>query len=137
MKATGLPKVFWFTGIKRLIARAPRTLLTGFPLAVAIALPQAAQASDEFYTGGDLSLLPYLEGLGQTFTDGGQAEPVLSTFKNHGNNIVRVRLWVNPSKTDIQVNDLAYTVAFGKRIKRAGLSLLLDIHYSDSWADPG
>jgi arabinogalactan endo-1,4-beta-galactosidase len=37
----------------------------------------------------------------------------------------------------VQVNDLAYTVRMAKRVKAAGAKLLLDIHYSDTWADPG
>jgi arabinogalactan endo-1,4-beta-galactosidase len=36
----------------------------------------------------------------------------------------------------VQVNDLAYTVRLAGRIKAAGGKLLLDIHYSDTWADP-
>jgi arabinogalactan endo-1,4-beta-galactosidase len=32
---------------------------------------------------------------------------------------------------------LAYTTKLGRRIKDAGLKLMLDIHYSDTWADPG
>jgi arabinogalactan endo-1,4-beta-galactosidase len=129
---------FCKTRIKRLSDYVARLLLAGLMAAVGMTWSQTAQATGaDFYTGSDLSLLPYMESLGQTFTDGWQAEPVLTTIKNHGSNIVRVRLWVNPSKTDIQVNDLAYTVALGQRVKRAGLALLLDIHYSDTWADAG
>ena len=140
MKVTGMSEGLCKAGVNRLINGVWRSLFASLIMAVAVVWPHAAQAgstSTDFYTGADLSLLPYMESLGQTFTDGGQAEPVLATFKNHGSNIVRVRLWVNPSKADIQVNDLAYTVALSQRIKRAGLSVLLDIHYSDTWADAG
>ena len=32
--------------------------------------------------------------------------------------------------------DLAHTIRMAKRVKAAGMGLLLDFHYSDSWADP-
>ena len=34
-------------------------------------------------------------------------------------------------------NNLSYTVPLAVRVKNAGLLLLLDFHYSDTWADPG
>ena len=61
----------------------------------------------------------------------------LTLAKKLGWNCMRLRLWVNPSERGIYVNDLAYTEALGKRIKADGFTLDLDIHYSDSWADPG
>jgi arabinogalactan endo-1,4-beta-galactosidase len=42
---------------------------------------------------------------------------------------------VNPPGTQGQVNTLAYTLAMARRAKHAGLSILLDLHYSDGWAD--
>jgi len=93
--------------------------------------------SSDFHTGGDVSLLARMESLGQVYSAGGQAEDLLATFKNHGCTMMRLRLWVNPTGADIFVNDLAYTVALALRIKAAGLAFLLDIHYSDTWADPG
>jgi len=54
----------------------------------------------------------------------------------HGSNCFRLRLFVNPPHTDVVVNDLSYTIALAKRIKAAGARLLLDLHYSDTWADP-
>jgi arabinogalactan endo-1,4-beta-galactosidase len=32
--------------------------------------------------------------------------------------------------------DLDYVIEFSKQIKQAGLKLMLDFHYSDTWADP-
>ncbi len=58
-------------------------------------------------------------------------------------NACRVRLFVNPCIIDPdthdrqgEVQDLDYVTKLGKRIKEAGMSFLLDFHYSDSWADP-
>ena len=33
--------------------------------------------------------------------------------------------------------DLSHTIEMAKRVKAAGMGLLIDFHYSDSWADPG
>jgi len=33
--------------------------------------------------------------------------------------------------------DLPHTIAVAKRVKAMGMGLLIDFHYSDSWADPG
>jgi arabinogalactan endo-1,4-beta-galactosidase len=44
---------------------------------------------------------------------------------------------VNPNGDEVQVNDIEYSVRMATRIKAAGAAFLLDIHYSDTWADPG
>jgi arabinogalactan endo-1,4-beta-galactosidase len=67
---------------------------------------------------------------------------LLSQLKAHGFNFVRLRTFVDPKAADGYdktngYDDLAHTVTFGKRIKDAGLGLLVDFHYSDNWADPG
>ena len=35
------------------------------------------------------------------------------------------------------INNLDYTLPLAQRVKNAGLQLMLDFHYSDTWADPG
>lgn len=90
-----------------------------------------------FLTGGDVSLLAREEQLGAIYKDNGIAEHPLQIFKRAGWNCLRLRLWVHPTGQGIFVNDLPYTIALGRRIKQAGFTLLLDLHYSDTWADPG
>ena len=87
--------------------------------------------------GGDLSFLAREEQLGAVYKDGGKPRDALQIFKSHGWNVVRLRLWVHPTGQQEYVNDLPYTVALAKRVKKAGLKFLLDFHYSDTWADPG
>lgn len=104
------------------------------------------------YVGGDISMLPAYEQAGATYyTHDGQAiSNVLSFFKDEGMNAMRVRLFVNPKKqttnssatytwtTDDNVcQDIDWVKSLGKRIKEAGMKFMLDIHYSDTWADPG
>ena len=86
--------------------------------------------------GADVSALARIEQAGGTFRDGGQAGDALAILRAKGSNIFRLRLFVKPNGQEVQVNDLPYTIALAKRVKATGAQLLLDIHYSDTWADP-
>ena len=101
-------------------------------------------ASAQKYVGGDISLLPKYEETGAKYYDKDNksiAAP-LTFFKEQGMNAMRLRLFVDPSKNtgeDKDENvcqDLEYVKKLGKRIKDAGFKLMLDFHYSDTWADP-
>lgn len=106
----------------------------------------ATSASAQNLVGGDISLLSAYEAAGTKHLDAsGKAIPdVIEYLKvNAGMNAMRVRLFVAPSgksgdgKNDPAVcQDLNYVQKLGKRIKDAGLKLMLDFHYSDTWADP-
>lgn len=66
----------------------------------------------------------------------------VSILKSYGMNLVRLRLWNDPYSEDgvpygAGTNDLPRTVAMAKRLKAAGVDWMLDLHYSDFWADPG
>ena len=91
----------------------------------------------DFLAGGDLSFLAREEQLGAVYKDGDRPQDALQIFKAHGWNTVRLRLWVHPTGQREYINDLPYTVALAKRVKKAGFRFLLDLHYSDTWADPG
>jgi arabinogalactan endo-1,4-beta-galactosidase len=97
--------------------------------------PESRQPT--FLTGGDVTFLAREGQLGAVYRDGGKPIPALDIFRAHGWNLLRLRIWVHPSGEGEGVNDLPYTVAFGRRIKASGFKLLLDFHYSDTWADPG
>ena len=87
--------------------------------------------------GADVSALARIEQGGGVFRDSGRAGDALAILRSRGANLFRLRLFVSPNDSDVQVNDLAYTAAMAGRVKAAGAKLLLDIHYSDTWADPG
>ena len=53
----------------------------------------------------------------------------------HGWNSFRLRVFVSPVR-QAPNNSLENTIALAKQIKAAGATFLLDIHYSDTWADP-
>jgi len=94
-------------------------------------------AAKDFLTGGDVSLLRAIQEEGGTWKADGKPKDPLAIFRDHGCNTMRLRLFHTPTGKGGVVNSLAYTQALGRRIKEAGFRLLLDIHYSDTWADPG
>jgi arabinogalactan endo-1,4-beta-galactosidase len=99
----------------------------------------------ERLVGGDISMLTKYEDAGAIYKDknGNKIDNVLAYFGEQGWNAMRVRLFVNPENASTAaigegvVQNLAYVKALGKRIKDAGYALVLDLHYSDTWADPG
>lgn len=106
-------------------------------------LPLAACAQQR-YLGGDISLLPSYEEQGTVYRDSdGKAVEVLPFLREQGWNAMRVRLFVNPEyapqnyKEEGVCQDLSYAIRLSQRIQQAGFALLLDIQYSDYWADPG
>ena len=116
-----------------------RTLLTLILWAATLPL-----LADGKYVGGDISLLPSYVSHGAKYyaTDGTPITTPLQYFGEQGMNAMRVRLFVDPAnapsdhKGEGVVQDLEYVKALGKQIKDAGMALLLDFHYSDTWADP-
>lgn len=97
-----------------------------------------------------LSLIPVVQGLtwkgvdwsstlveeaaGKSWKSTSGSKTALETLlKNNGVDTVRQRLFVNPS--DGKYN-LDYNIKLAKRAQAAGLNLYLDLHYSDTWADP-
>lgn len=92
--------------------------------------------------GADISFLPQLEERGIKFSDKGIQKDAIEILKDHGFNYVRLRIFNNPAADSGYSPkkgfcDLQHTLDMAKRVKKAGLKLLLDFHYSDTWADPG
>jgi arabinogalactan endo-1,4-beta-galactosidase len=109
-------------------------------LAIAFALTPALSIADDkspFMLGADMSLLKFIEDHGVQYKDAGVPGDALKIFKDHGGNYVRLRLFLDPNGKEGQVNSLPYTLELAKRVKQTGLKFLLDLHYSDGWADPG
>jgi len=91
--------------------------------------------SQEFYLGADLSSLNQMEDCEAVFYENGEAKDPYQIFVDHHANLVRYRLWHTPAWGDY--SDLADVKAAIERAKTTGLSVLLDLHNSDTWADPG
>lgn len=86
--------------------------------------------------GADISSLAKLEQAGDVYRDSGKAKDAVAILRSHGVQWFRLRLFVHPNDSGVVVNDLAYTTALAARVKAVGGKLLLDLHYSDTWADP-
>ena len=113
----------------------------------------AGAQNRESYVGGDISLLPEYEKAGAQYKDenGKVIKDLIPWCAEQGMNSMRVRVFVNPElykKTygNIQDPDLKYdpnacqtiesVVPLCKRIVESGMALMVDFHYSDTWADP-
>lgn len=96
----------------------------------------------KFYKGMDISTLLEVESCGGKFYDHGENKDLLDILQSYDVNAVRLRLWNDPYSEDGEpygagTNDLPTTIALTKRAKAHGMDVLLDLHYSDFWADPG
>lgn len=89
----------------------------------------------EFYFGADLSYVNEMIDCGATFySNEGVAKDPYEIFSEAGSNLVRVRLWNNPDWTNYSnLEDVKKTIS---RSREEGMAVLLDFHYSDTWADP-
>ncbi len=90
---------------------------------------------EAFYFGVDLSYVNEMEDCGAFYKNcDNSTENPFSIFKEAGANLVRVRLWHNPTWTNYSnYEDVKKTI---QRAKSKGMKVLLDFHYSDTWADP-
>ncbi len=88
-----------------------------------------------FYYGADLSYVNEMEDCGAVYKDKNNVtKDVYQIFKEEGANIIRIRLWHNPTWTNY--SNLEDVKASIQRAKSKGMRVLLDFHYSDTWADP-
>ena len=96
---------------------------------------------NQFVMGADLSYANIVESSGAVFKENNQQKDPFVILKNNGTNLVRVRLWHNPTwqqslnggKYYSNLPDVEQTI---RRAKAQGMAVNLDIHYSDTWADP-
>ncbi|MCK5462257.1 MAG: glycosyl hydrolase 53 family protein, partial [Bacteroidales bacterium] len=102
--------------------------------------------SQDFYFGNDLSYVNMMVDCGAVFREEGVDKDVYKIFADHGCNLVRVRLWKDPSWQDSldqpdgvkpQYNNFEDARECIARSKAAGMQVMLGLHFSDFWADPG
>jgi len=98
--------------------------------------------------GADISFLPQIENGGGRFSRGrgaffenGIEVDAIALLKEHGFNFIRLRIFVEPENPkgyspSVGFCGLDSTLSMARRVKAAGLGLLVDFHYSDYWADP-
>ncbi|SMB81441.1 glycoside hydrolase family 53 protein [Deinococcus hopiensis] len=101
-------------------------------------LQAAAITHPEWIRGIDVSEAQAAESKGVVFKDTtGVAKPALQIAKDHNYNWVRVRLMVDPNGEYALYQDLNYVKAVARDARSRGFKVLLDLHYSHWWADPG
>ncbi len=85
--------------------------------------------------GADVSWVTEMESKNIKFYDkSGTQTECMALMKSLGINSIRLRVWVNPANG---WNGKADVLKKALRAKSLGLRLMIDFHYSDSWADPG
>lgn len=89
-----------------------------------------------FAKGADVSWITELEHKGYTFAnaDGVQKECMELLRDDCGVNAIRLRVWVNPEQGWNNIRDVAIKA---RRAHNLGMRLMIDFHFSDTWADPG
>jgi arabinogalactan endo-1,4-beta-galactosidase len=98
--------------------------------------PTIPTNTGEFFYGADLSYVNEMEDCGAVYFDAdNNQKDVYEIFADQGVNLARYRLWHNPTWTNY--SNLADVKKSIRRAKDKGLYVLLDFHYSDTWADPG
>ncbi|MFT4285934.1 MAG: glycosyl hydrolase 53 family protein [Protaetiibacter sp.] len=85
--------------------------------------------------GADVSSLARSLDLGASYYNAsGVAQNPLQILKDKGVNYVRLRVWNNPASG---YNNKAKVLQQAASAKALGLKVMIDFHYSDTWADPG
>jgi arabinogalactan endo-1,4-beta-galactosidase len=110
-------------------------------LILAVFIFSASVPAGSPLAGTDLSDLAFFEQRGVIYRENGEALDAFSILKRQGLTCVRLRLFTS-SAAQAQAdpynygNNLDYTLPLARRVKVAGFKLILDFHFSDTWADP-
>jgi len=92
-----------------------------------------------FVKGADIGWLSQMEATGYKFYDtDGTEKDCLQLLQNRGINTIRLRVFVNPSDNKASGHcSKKETVEMALRAHKMGMRIMINFHYSDSWADPG
>jgi arabinogalactan endo-1,4-beta-galactosidase len=92
----------------------------------------------DFAKGADVGWLPQMEATGYKFYDSdGSEKDCLQLLKDRGMNSIRLRVWVNPNDDKASGHcSKEETVVMALRAQKMGFRIMINFHYSDSWADP-
>jgi len=121
-------------------------IVAGSAVVLTCLMPLAAQAQNKlelgkFTLGADVSALASPGRTGSrgrglpNYQEDGKPSDEVTILKNHGWNVFRLRVFVSPVRSAPD-NSLANTIPLARKIKDLGAVFLLDLHFSDTWADP-
>ena len=98
-------------------------------------VPVKEQIDSSPISAVDISSYPEIAKTHPTFYNlTGKEEDFLSILSNNGVNTIRLRLWHNPNIEHSGYNEV---LQLSKTLKAKGFKIILTLHYSDTWADPG
>ncbi|MDR0939331.1 MAG: arabinogalactan endo-1,4-beta-galactosidase [Mediterranea sp.] len=101
-------------------------------------VPEVSYDMTGFAKGADVSWLTEMENSGITFYDtDGNSRECMSLLRDLGMNAIRLRVWVNPGNDVFGWCDGHDVLIKAWRARQLGFRLMIDFHYSDTWADPG
>lgn len=91
-----------------------------------------------FSKGADVGWLPQMEATGYSFYDtNGKKTDCIKLLKDRGINTIRLRVFVHPNEDKASGHcSKEETVAMALRAQKMEMRMMIDFHYSDSWADP-
>lgn len=113
------------------------------PIAVEPVDELIGASRSDFIMGADISMMDALAAIDRKFYSAdGVESSLISELKNGGVNWVRLRAWVDPSDEQGRPYgagniDTDALVRMAAQAKAADMKLLVDLHYSDFWTDPG
>jgi arabinogalactan endo-1,4-beta-galactosidase len=113
-----------------------RTLLAA-PVAAAfgtLVVPPAFAAVGPRVRGADISFTLQEESAGKVYRDAGTVRPIERILSARGANYIRLRVWTAPPSG---YSTLQSALTLARRTQQTGMKILLNLHYSDFWADPG
>lgn len=91
-----------------------------------------------FARGADVSWLTQMEAEGEKFYTPGDDRHEMECMQLLRDycavNAIRLRVWVNPADGWNSIDDV---VVKARRAERLGMRVMIDFHFSDTWADPG
>lgn len=88
-----------------------------------------------FAKGADVSWVTELESKGIKFYNSNKQEmECMKLLQTYGINSIRLRVWVNPATKWNNIDDVLIKA---NRATKLGQRVMIDFHYSDTWADPG
>lgn len=89
--------------------------------------------------GADVSWMTEMEADGYTWKDNsGTTRELMPLLTEYQLNAIRLRVWVNPSVSGANGwCDIEDVVSKAKLANEQNIDILISIHYSDYWADPG
>ena len=100
-----------------------------------------------FVRGADVSHLMQNEHYGAVYYDlAGEPADALQILKDRGVNTIRIKVWNDPGNRaftparlhdPLGFNNPYWATCLAVRAREMGFRIMIDFHYSDTWADPG